>query len=83
MAIFNRDNFKRKTIKKPENAILIRFPAFKQQPKERSPLLSPKIMTHMLSHSMSPPGHSPRGFSPAKSISSGRLLSGLYFVEKV
>jgi hypothetical protein len=51
-----------KTTKKPENAILVRFPAFKQQAKERSSLLFPRIMTRMSSHSMSPPGHPLRGF---------------------
>ncbi len=51
----------KKTPKKPENAILLRFPIFKQQAKERSSPLFPRIMTLVLSHSMSP-RTPPRGF---------------------
>ena len=44
--------------------LLSRPPVSKQQAKERSSLLSPRIMTRVLSHSLSPPGHPPSGFSP-------------------
>ena len=51
----------KKTPKKSENATKQRFPIFKQQAKERSPPLFPRIMTLVLSHSMSP-RTPPRGF---------------------
>lgn len=82
-SLFKRSVYRFRKSKKPENAIFIRFPAFKQQSKERSSLLIPRIMTRVLSHSMSPPGHPPCGFPLHKSIPSGRLLSGWYHVENL
>src|SRR5690242_7459300 len=61
---FKRPVISNENYKKPENAFLLRFPVSIQQAKERSSLLSPRIMTRVLSHSISPPGHPLRGFPP-------------------
>jgi hypothetical protein len=58
---------------------MLRFPVSKQQAKERSSLLSPRIMTRVLSHSMSPPGHPLRGFPPTQYDTAWMVVFWLIF----